>query len=366
MIGCHTTKDRLFASNLVASAECRFCNQVKESAHHLVHECTMLPDHLRRPCNPPQLGPNFAVLGIAEVLPEQIKHRLRCSQTSCIPVAPGTYEKCDRIHFWTDGSAFHKEHFWHTTAGFAVVDANQHVCASGPVHHWSLSSYTAELWAVIVAFAIAHKPCTIHTDNKTVCDQMNYLIQNKTISQQWSHYTWWLFAKDLFLQRLQFDQCPLLVQWIPSHVCETLHISVITEELARSHNTTCLDIACNRAADKHAKQVISQQSRTRVDSLIQHVLTWLFWLSKLNASLYVPVDVSVEPVRQTFALLDPRSPIEQFTNAFPRWNWSYDGFNFDWVTCYEPTDNCRLPASLSRDAWKVAIQYFQNLGLSSG
>ena len=193
-----------------------------------------------------------------------------------------------------------------------------------------------------------------HTNNKTVCDQMNYLIQNKTIS----HATLESLHLVALCERFVFAETRVwvwpvsAVQRIPSHVCETLRISAITEELARSRNTTCLGIACNRAADRHAKQVFSQRSRARVDSLIQHVLTWLFWLSKLNASLYVPVEErnTVEPVSQTFALLDPRSPIEQFTNAFPRWNWSYDGFNFDWATAYEPFDKCRLPA------WKVAIQ----------
>ena len=39
------------------------------------------------------------------------------------------------------------------------------------VYHWRLSSYSAELWAIIEAFAECSCPLTIHADSLTVVKQ---------------------------------------------------------------------------------------------------------------------------------------------------------------------------------------------------
>ena len=47
--GCTLTADRLAASGLMESAQCRFCGAAKESVAHFVEECTALPADLRQP-----------------------------------------------------------------------------------------------------------------------------------------------------------------------------------------------------------------------------------------------------------------------------------------------------------------------------
>ena len=65
LVGCTLTRDRLFAASLYSSDKCRFCDGVKESLTHLVHEC---PSFLERfPPHPVhEYGPNFGLLGIVE------------------------------------------------------------------------------------------------------------------------------------------------------------------------------------------------------------------------------------------------------------------------------------------------------------
>ena len=174
--GCTLRADRLAASGLIDSAQCRFCGGAKESLCHFVEECTALPEDLRQPSTRFFFGPNFDQLGIVET-PVEDRAKLRVSQPSDLAVYAWGAPVPNVQHVWTDGSVQLASHPWLTLASFAVVGDDEQLLSAGLVRHWRLSSYSAELWAILAAFAGAKGPLVIHTDSQTVVNQFNELLR---------------------------------------------------------------------------------------------------------------------------------------------------------------------------------------------
>lgn len=112
------------------------------------------------------------------------------------------------------------DHLLLTCAGFAIVDEHQEVLASGPVMHWSLCSFTAELWALLYAVCDARGPLHVHSDCLSLVKQTQYMIDYECINVDWTWGSWWnaLFHRWQHLRTLHSE--PLHITWAPSHVLE--------------------------------------------------------------------------------------------------------------------------------------------------
>lgn len=71
--------------------------------------------------------------------------------------------------------------------GFAVVDDANHVCMQRPVHHWLLTSYSAELWALIVAVSVVSSPVEVRSDCQTLVTHVHFMIATGHIDKSWPH-----------------------------------------------------------------------------------------------------------------------------------------------------------------------------------
>ena len=71
---------------------------------------------------------------------------------------------------WTDGSEVFPECFWLATAAYAVVDENESCVSSGRVLHPAISSFAAELFAVLVAVAKCPAEVCVYSDCLTVVE----------------------------------------------------------------------------------------------------------------------------------------------------------------------------------------------------
>ena len=216
--GCTLTADRLAASGIIESASCRFCGAAKES----VEECTGSTADLCQPSTSFFFGPNFAQLGIAEIPFDAIREKLRVSQPAELQVHAWSGTLPALRHVWTDGSVQLANHPWLTVASYAVVSEDGRLLSAGMVRHRRLSSYSAELWAILAAFAIAEGPLVIHTDSLTVVNQFHDLLRLDAVQIDWTHSNWWGFLHTLLHQRRCCCECPLQLQWCPAHLLEHL------------------------------------------------------------------------------------------------------------------------------------------------
>lgn len=186
LTGCTLTSDRLAASGLVDSAQCRYCKNDKESLQHFVDGCPNLPTELQQPESKYYFGPNFRMLGVVEMPVEQIRCKLQVSNVSDLRVCEWNTHDEQYCHVWTDGSVQLS----------AVVAEDSSLLAAGRVKHWRLSSYSAELWAVLEAFAAAPCPMVIHTDSLTIVNQFTELLRLDCLQLEWTHAQWWGFFAD--------------------------------------------------------------------------------------------------------------------------------------------------------------------------
>ena len=326
LVGCVLTNDRLAAAKFVDDASCRLCLATKESLPHLVRDCPVIKHE-----NPPpvlhELGRNFELLGIVEHPWAILAKRLCVSNPSELQVAPWTDQTVHRT-VWTDGSVMWQEHFAVTCAGFAVVDQHNHVIAEGPVHHWLLTSYTAELWALIHAFVTSTGPLTIKSDCKAVVDHVHWMCQQGTIDQHWPHVSWWHFLYHVWHARCRFVSDPLIAIWIPAHLLEQIPEHLIDEDMAHAHGSTVVDILRNRTADHAAKNATIKHAAIHANvypTLCSAVLQRQEWLTKLCIMLGQDAKkdiVETDEERHE----ESRSPQEQF----PALPWGSDPSLFQW------------------------------------
>ena len=240
--GCTLTADRLAAAGLIDHANCRFCNAPKESVSHFAYECESLPESFRQPSTSSFFGPNFRTLGIAELPLDIIRDKLQVSSISDVPLCQWSAVQNQVQHVWTDGSVQLTAYPWLAIASFAVIAADESILSVGRVRHWRLSSYTAELWAIVVAFAGATQPLVIHTDSLTIVKQFLVLLQTETVQVEWTHANWWSFILAQLLHRKELHPSPLQLLWCPAHLLEHVPSQALTEELANKAGSNRQDI----------------------------------------------------------------------------------------------------------------------------
>ena len=283
--GCTLTADRLAASGLVDDPRCRFCGAAKESLQHFVDERKQLPAELVQPSAAHYFGPNFAMLGIVELPIDVVKDKLQVSMPSTLAVVPWADGVDEIRHVCTDGSVQLTHHPWLSLAAYAVVAENEELLAVGRVRHWRLSSYSAELWAILTAFALAETPLVIHTDSLTIVNQFTDLLRLGHVQIDWTHANWWTFLHMLIHQRVGSCAMPLQLIWCPAHLLEHLPAEMITEADATAAGSTKRDILLNRLADEHAKQhiwLLAAQAKSTLRTKEVDVFARQLWLSQLN------------------------------------------------------------------------------------
>lgn len=343
LVGCLLTNDRLAAAHKVESPQCRFCQASKECLAHLVREC---PHILTESPPPPdhELGRNFELLGIVEHPWSILSHRLRVSNINSRTNAAWC-DAQDTKKVWTDGSVMWPDHLLLTCAGFAVVDEHQNVLASGPVMHWSLCSFTAELWALLYAVFDASGPVHVHSDCLSLVHQTQYMIDHEQICDDWAWHNWWqsLFDRWRFLRTMHSE--PLRVTWVPSHVLEGLPVEEITESQAQACRTTCKDIAGNRAADLAAKQAALANSPIfahQYPKIVEATLERQNWLTTLCYTLGVNVQPYQEEEVESHDVKN-RAP----RDLFPALPWDSVATEFNWTMRHswppQPPSRWELP-----------------------
>ena len=291
IVGCTITNDRCFKVGFSNEPTCRFCGQHKETMLHLVSECTSIPGSETKPICPHWLGPNFEILGVAEIDRNKAFQRLQISDPYSFKVQAWSSEDVNNLcEVWTDGSCEHSSMYWHTIGGFAVIDQNDSIVQAGVVHHFALNSFSCELWAVIAAFCVAKGPLHVHTDCDSLVKMIGLFPNLESIPIFWPHFSWFAFLFQIYQIRKSLCNAPLTLEWCPSHILEDLPWFQISDAAAKLHNTTVRDIWHNRTADRIAKSFVKKQTEQDnhpVNQTLSQAILWQKWL------VHVAVQVSV-------------------------------------------------------------------------
>ena len=330
VVGCLLSNDRLYAANLSETDKCRFCEQAQENLPHLLH-CKGAHDCIGKPVFH-ELGENFPNLGIVEHPFRIAEHRLQYSNPDDLQVA--AFEPSDAIaEFWTDGSVFWQEVYWLTTAGFAVINSQGECAFSGPVNAWKLSSYSAELWAIVVTVAFSCTAAIIYTDCKTIVTQFAEMLQCAHIPESWPHRPWWIFLHKIVQNRTR--RCPhaARVCWIPAHLFESIPTELITAEMASGHNTSVRNIHMNRLADFAAKKAAAADAAVAPEAkegLLKAIVNHQEWLTKLHFQLAGEDRITcVADVPEELAM--PREfTMDDARKQFPQWPWGAAVSSYKW------------------------------------
>ena len=386
LVGCNSTNDRRAKSGLTDSNVCRFCGGPSETLDHLVHQCPNPPCSDLKPCQIPDAGPNFPLLGIAEIPIEQSRRRLRASKTSDIPVSTWSENSLSSPRkIWTDGSCLDGENFWYCRGGCAAVDDLGNCLFQTEVHHLALSSYSCELWAIIQAFCRATGPCECRSDCQAVVSQIHHMILHQFIPTTWLHYEWWTFFLHIFTIRLLVHPQPLVATWIPSHILDGVPCYAISTLQAKLAGSSWENIYGNRMADRYAKEAISSTQGNVVDRPNpDHITKWQIWLAHVNAKLGeissiedkqnpeshfedAPVEANAVacpsdsvhncvPSEITIA-----HPISVYQKVLPLWAWYPDDYVFNWKATFPIDVPLKSYASISSENWSIALSFLVNL-----
>ena len=379
VVGCTPTNDRRSKAGTSDTNLCRYCHAEVETLDHLIHRCQHVANDANKPTCPDNKGPNFQLLGIVEITEDLVRKRLQCSDTLSIQVTTWSESDTTVSRVWTDGSCIRPQFYWHTLGGFAVVDEFGGCLHSGKVHHVSLSSYTCELWAVIVAFCTASNPIIISSDNETVVNQTKYMIRHLSINVAWQHLQWWTFFLSVFQMRKANCDQPIQIRWIPAHLLEELPCELISNQAAIKAGSTWLDIYCNRKADAFAKRCVCLDAQTDDTFVNQNVLIqkWQKWLAILNSQLSQTCDMPSNqhnPCDEIGASIDsiPRTtthpheisiqhPIADFIRLLPKWIWMPNPNDFQWCSEFPKDQQLQSYANITEANWKIAVDFITSL-----
>lgn len=279
-----------------------------------------------------------------------------------------------RLHSWTDGSCMFNCFALHAAGSFAVIDCQGNTKHTGLVHHFALSPYSCELWAMINAFALSPSPLHNHSDSESVCKQAKFVIKTGNVPMTWSHFIWWKFFADLLAYRKQFHSCPFEISWCPAHVMEDIPISSITEAMAMAHSTTKTNIWLNRVADQVAKQtllraldVFHASWETLRNTIFAHQkrlcyisieVTRLRKCHEKSEPSNAVVDneqnnISIHPYDLTV-----NHTAADFAHVLPRWEWFPTHSEYTWKAKIKDPSMPKQIAFTSRD-WSTCVSFFK-------
>ena len=364
LVGCTLTNDRLAASGWVTSATCRFCGQAKECMMHLL-ECS----HVHELLGPPVLhefGANFAALGHVTHPTAVARQRLRFSNIEDLSIAD-SFSASHEERFWTDGSVCYADTFWLTSAACAVLDETRTIRHCGPVFHWNISAYVAELWGVISACAQASFPATIYCDCLTVVEQAHKVFQGGLPEDNWACFPWWLFLRRLTQIRRAVRDPPFRIIWIPAHCFEGIPVDLLSEELAALRGTTLEHILHNRLADAAAKECASNTACVYADvqkEATKAIKVHQLWLTRLHAMLptYQPDRaICIEESLQHDCVSQT-----ECQNRFPQWPWGSEIQQFRWRPKIPNIVPCPSSWTSNDLDWKTCCRFLRSLRWRTG
>ncbi len=381
IVGCTITKDRCFKVGFTDEASCRFCGFHKETMQHLASECPSLPGDMTRPTCP-ELGPNFEILGVAEVNHSRASKRLQISDPHKLHIQPWSPSSCCQVsHVWTDGSCELSHMFWHTVGGYAIIDCNDCIIDSGEVFHFALTSFSCELWAVVVAFVYSEAPLCIHSDCDSLVQMINRFPDIESIPTEWPHFSWFTYLFQIFQIRKNFCANPLILEWCPSHILENVPWFEISDAAARQFNTTVCNIWHNRTADRIAKRAVKNQLGSleyEFSQMLFDAITWQKWLVHIAVQLALTrKDAEQTDAVQNVAapLIDnqsplcipsivditPEHPLSVFKYFLPKWSWDQEAGSFDWASKFPDDLQPSSWVSISQENWQIAIEFYKTL-----
>ena len=381
IVGCTITNDRCHRAGFTQHSLCRFCGSVKETMHHLACECKAVPGGENKPECPEGLGPNFPILGIAEVDHSQALDRMKVSDPSLLKVNSWSpHETLCTREVWTDGSCEHSNFFWHTAGGFAVIDHNDCVLDAGEVCHFAISSFTCELWAVMAAFLAAAGPLVVYSDCDSLVKMINQFPLLDAIPVEWPHVTWFVFLLHVYQSRKNIHNDPLKLVWCPSHVLENTPWFLISDMAARLHHTTVRNIRHNRTADRIAKSVVKRQLATRdfhLPQVLEAAGCWQKWLVNVAVQVALIREPASQDVSTTHSSqnnehvykdtipsvvdITPQHPTAAFRYYLPKWKWEQDQTLFTWVSKFPDNLKPSSYVSITENDWCTAIRFFKSL-----
>ena len=352
MVGCSTTRDRLSAAGFIADSSCRFCQSEKESIPHIMKSCDpakaffgAVPDH--------ELGANFVSLGLVEHPFGIAKHRFKL--TTKLPEIPTQIDTSCKKCLWSDGSLQWSDIFWLQSGGFAIVDETSSIIAAGPIRHWHMSSYTVELWAIVVAFSTAKTGISIFTDCLQVVKHFAFCYRERKIPDNCKHAPWWYSILSVLNTFDARGEGFFAIHWIPGHVLEDVPCNMINHAMALAHNTTPLHITNNRIADHKAKEqailaaAVHPEDREWLYSAIRETHERICCIGKrLGDDVVLSKQMSTEehaPCEVTPAL----PSLDQVVQRFPMWLWRASDKDFPWRP--RPTDHSTPPRK-----WSLQVQ----------
>lgn len=236
VVGCALTNDRMASTGWSDTPKCRFCDFEKESMPHLVFDCPRIGGLIGAPMVH-EMGANFGILGHVHHPPFIARRRLLQNDPSAI-VVPEEFNAEITAEIWTDGSVVFGENTWLATGAFAVLDSQRNIIHKGQVNHWSLSAYATELWAVVYSCSRAATGLHIYSDCKLVVEQVSKIFAGAKADPLWKCWKWWVHLSNLVTRRSASGHCPFHIDWIPAHRLEAVPIPLLTEELARTANTS--------------------------------------------------------------------------------------------------------------------------------
>ena len=359
LVGCALTNDRLASSGWVTSADCRFCDNAKESMPHLL-QCSAVHDIL----GPPVLhefGSNFATLGHIQHPACLARKRLQMSDVATIGLAP-SFSGAHVERLWTDGSVVHPQIFWLTHATYAVLDETRQIRHQGLVQHWNVSAYGAELWAIIVACARAQFVTQIYSDCLSVVEQATLIFQGEQPSRQWKFFSWWTFLAHVVRLRQAVTPCPFRVHWIPAHCFENIPIELLSEDLAALKQTTVEHIHHNRLVDAAARELANRTAPvySSVQSKVGRAIT-AHQQCLVDLHTLLPTE---QPDRAAVPKTDEvnEMPDEKACRArFPQWLWSLPTSQYTWKPKIPIGILCPKRWSTSAQNWVTCCSFLRSL-----
>ena len=362
LVGCTITNDRRFAAKSAESPSCRFCKTAKESLVHIL-QCPAAQEHFQfGPQH--EFGQNFSQLGIVEHPWPIIRHRLHVDRAADIPCA--TFDRPDHyLSVWTDGSVFWSECFPLTAAGYSIINEDGSIFDAGTVSHLALSSFSAELWAVVMATLKADCCLCVYSDCQEVVAMVNLLVQRRCIPRNCLHLEWWqTLLAVINLRSLSSDGPVLTMVWIPAHIDDALPISLIPAVKLQQAGTTRKHVELNRVADKVAKYfalqrcAIAPRDKTMFQDAVLHQQEVLTQLNKF---------IGFECAEEFVDASSPPKPLclQDFQKCYPGLAWSCSEQAFDLVFNI-PDGPPPSKADLSHADWDQLRTFLKSLHWISG
>ena len=362
IVGCTITNDRRFAAKFAESPLCRFCQSVKESLVHIL-ECPAAHELFQfGPAH--EFGSNFSQLGIVEHPWPILRHRLQVDRAADIDCTEFT-RPSHILSLWTDGSVFWNECFPLTAGGYSVIKEDGTIFAASTVSHLALSSFSAELWAVIVATLKADCCIRVYSDCQEVVTMVNNLVRTRCIPRNNLHLEWWQQLLLVVNQRSIVCLDPVLsMTWIPAHLEDSLPVSLIPAETIQKAGTTRKHVELNRIADRVAKQFALQRCpiTPKDKSLLQTaVLHQQEILTRLNK--YIGFECSEDFV----ALSSSPKPmdVQDFRKCYPGLAWNMEEDSFD-MTLTTPASSPPHKADMTQVDWEQLCDFLSSLRWTQG